>query len=395
MSRKNFRQGLYIDTPVLTSVSQIEPYYDYGIFDEKTTPILLRRRAIIDLQRTVTSWPKNIPLKMVRGGRRLPVQDGGIIFYPYNSQTNINMVAQRQFHHVLTLHGESNKAASQRPAARLYDYICVAGPLAIDRYITAGIFTRSDVENGRLIMMGDSFVQHLPWICTAQNQQNGALLYSPTWEGYGHSSNNYTSVSGQYGFKIAAQIAHALNIDQIVIKPHPYLGLLKPRLLADFVSGVRHLRTQGFHLSLALKGGSSPLLAALRIALPKIHRHEMDPDHPLTVRFGLSDVSGMEAIYLSAGIPSFTIARPSQDASPTLKDIQHVKYLAPEHDLDRQLHRYLQHQDTLDAAHRNAVFGFQDPNLKTMTAPERMSWLQSYIQRDPHWRRPAMSRHCA
>jgi len=210
------RHAIYLDTPALTAVRQVEPFFRNGIFNTKRCNFYIRRRPLVQIQKLFARLPSDLGISTIKGTA---------------------LVTQRQFHHVLTLHGESNKAASYRPAARLYDYICVAGPLAIDRYLENGIFTRADVENGRLIQMGDSFVQSIPWLKPAGGDTTplDTVFYCPTWEGFGHQTANYSSVRDQRGFEVVAQAARALDLKRILIKPHPYQGLLRPHMWRDFI----------------------------------------------------------------------------------------------------------------------------------------------------------------
>ena len=178
------RHAIYIDTPILTALRQVAPFFESGIFDTSQSAIYIRRRALVQLQRLFTVLPRALDIRTLRG-TTLNMAEGNIVFYPFNAQSNMNVLTQRQYCHVLTLHGESNKAASFRPASRMYDYICVAGPLAIDRYLEARIFTREEAQGGRLIQMGDSFVQRMPWLrpATDSDGAEAAIFYCPTWEG--------------------------------------------------------------------------------------------------------------------------------------------------------------------------------------------------------------------
>lgn len=380
---RSIPKGVYLDTPVLTAVNQIKPFFDYGVFDRFQTPIFLRRRAVVQVQRLFTARPSGLDIRIIRGSR-IPM-DEGVVFYPFNSQSNMNAVTQRNLRHVLTLHGESNKAASFRPAARLYDYICVAGPSAVDRYLQSGIFTAQDVDKGRLIQTGDSFVQRMPWLAPAAEGQSGILFYCPTWEGYGTHSNNHSSVCGGVGFSIAAEAAREAQTSTIVIKPHPYLGLLKPSMCKNLIVGVRELLAKGFDVQLALEGASTPLCAALRIFLPKLKRVRQDASKPLPVRLALTDVSGMESVLLVSRIPALVINHTEKAMPKRLTEILTHKTITPETDVIRQTRRYLEIASSIDETHRIHTFGYQHKSLEKMNGSQRLEWLTKYVTQDPFW----------
>ena len=383
------QQAVYLDSPILSALRQIEPFYRSGTFSAEETPLFLRAKPLIRAQLMLARRPVGIDVRRLRCGQigRLPIAAGGVVFYPFNSQSNMNAVTNRNATHVLTLHGESNKLASNRPAARLYDYICVAGPLALRRHLDSAIFTPADVERGRLVMMGDSFVQDLPWIRPANPDEKGALLYCPTWEGYGNGPVNYSTVHDKQGFSILSDVAHGSGINQIIIKPHPYMGLLKPSLLLDFVSGVRDLVAKGLSVNLALSDSSLPLKALCRARLFDVKRVGEDADSAVSVRLGLCDVSGMEAVFLKQKIANMII-NPTGVFPPMLREVYNHKALQPKAKrIAQTVRNYLENSQDIDDEHRALVFGLQVPELAGMTPDARRNWLIDYVRLDPFWGR--------
>ncbi|MEX0970328.1 MAG: hypothetical protein WD046_07795 [Paracoccaceae bacterium] len=385
-AQKNLRpalpdQAVYLDSPILTALRQIEPFYRDGMFDAKLTPLLLRQRALVRLQSLGQPMPHGIRVERITSSHP-ELAPGAVVFYPFNSQSNMNAVTNRSAKHVLTLHGESHKHASMRPAARLYDYVCIAGPLARDRYLRAGIFSHDDVDGGRLVMMGDSFVQSLPW---AKASVEGALLYCPTWEGYGQKQNNYSSLADMRGFETSAKVARAAKIAKILIKPHPYLGLLKPGLLRNFIKGAKWLRREGFEIHLVIHDSSPVLRQLCHVALAGMVRHLPDADNPVAVKLGLCDVSGMEAVFLKEGIAHMVMGN-KHEMPAQLDDIYRVKALHPGDDVARKLQNYIEHAPAIDQAHRNHAFGWHDENLSRMKGSARRDWLLEYVRKDPHWK---------
>ncbi|GAA6179858.1 hypothetical protein [Shimia sp.] len=383
-------QAVYLDSPVLSAVNQIRPFFESGAYGKTDTPLLLRHRAIIRMQRMFTRLPRDLDIRPVKGGgsAHFPLEKGAVLFYPFNSQSNLQTVTNRALRHVLTLHGESNKGASVRPASRMYDYVSIAGPLARDRYLQAGIFTSADVDNGRLVMMGDTFVQSMPWIKPARvTDAAPVILFSPTWEGYGGDADNYSSVVGMRGFMAVLKAARVLDMHRVVVKPHPYLGMLKPAMVREFVSGIRLLRRSGLQVSVVMRNASLQLRMACRTQLSRLTTIEEDCANPLAVALGVCDISGMEAIFLKQRIRHMVMAR--EDAVPEgLEAIYDRKSIMPHQDPEIALQDYLDVAEDVDGLHRDKVFGWVNPELEGMSASAARRWLIDYVRRDPFWSRP-------
>ncbi len=382
-------QAVYLDSPVLSAVNQIRPFFESGAYGKVDTPLLLRQRALIRMQRVFSRLPTDLDVRPVKGGgaAQFPLQDGAVLFYPFNSQSNLQTVANRTFKHVLTLHGESNKGASVRPASRMYDYVSVAGPLARDRYLKAGIFTSNDVDRGRLVMMGDTFVQSMPWIKPARiTDVAPVLFYSPTWEGYGSEADNYSSVVGLRGFVVLREAARELDLHRVVVKPHPYLGMLRPSMVREFVSGIRLLRKSGLQVSVVLRNASLQLRLACHTQLSRLSTIEEDGAAPLAVALGLCDISGMEAVFLKQRIRHMVITR--EEAVPEELDaIYQRKAIMPHQDAQSAVMGYLERAADTDFAHRSKVFGWIKPELEGTPASAARHWLVDYVRRDPFWSR--------
>jgi hypothetical protein len=385
-------QAVYLDSPVLSAVRQIQPFFTSGAFGISDTPLILRHKPLVRLQRMLTPLPKELDVRWIRGrATQLPVASGGVVFYPFNARSNLQTVTRRDLHHVLTLHGESNKAASMRPAARLYDYVCIAGPLARDRYLQAGIFTPDDVDRGRLVMMGDTFVQPMPEIRPARAQDaDPALFYAPTWEGFGGAQDNHSSICGLRGFEAAVQGAKYSGIGRVVIRPHPYLGLLRPQILRQFLAGLRLLRRAGLRVAVWLQEASLPLRLACLSALGSGVEFVQEPRgiEAEPVALGLCDVSGMEAIFLKQRIAHMVLTRAAAVPSSLAGLYQH-KALLPDSDVAPMMARYLDAADEVDAAHRAQVFGWAEPSLAGGSAAGARGWLINYVRQDPFWQRGA------
>ena len=73
-----------------------------------------------------------------------PVPSARVALYPANTGKNLHMIRIRGVAHVFVGHGDSDKAASSNPFARVYNQVWVAGQAGRDRYLRAGVGVRDD-----------------------------------------------------------------------------------------------------------------------------------------------------------------------------------------------------------------------------------------------------------
>jgi hypothetical protein len=384
---KEYNQAIYIDTPFLGALKQIKPFFASGIFHKDETPLLLKDKKYVRIQETFTKESKNFNINWVKPFQipHISLEKNSVVFYPYNSQSNMHLAANRNAKHVMVHHGESNKIASYRPASRLFDYISVAGPLAIDRYIQNGIFTSRDVDNGRLIKMGNSFIQEMSFISSAQvGDSDTSILYSPTWEGYNNGGENYSSVWEKHGFKMTAQSARIAKTRKIYIKPHPYLGLLRPKIILDFIAGLKLLQKQGLQVGILSADANFLLRSACKIYCPCIPFINEQQHMHIKVVMGLCDVSGMETIFLNQKINYMVLTQPKHTSSK-LDTFYNLKLLNTSGNNEDKISDYLNIADVIDKKHRDYVIGWQDPILENMTGQERRIWLLNYVRTNDFW----------
>jgi hypothetical protein len=147
-----------------------------------------------------------------------------VALYPSNTGKNLHMIRNRGVAHVFVGHGDSDKAASSNPFARVYNQVWVAGQAGRDRYLRAGVGVRDDdiVEVGRPQLAG---------LSQAGEGTAGPLrtvLYAPTWEGWDAGDLTQTSL-----ILMGPQIVRALLDDapplRVLYKPHPLTGTRDPR----------------------------------------------------------------------------------------------------------------------------------------------------------------------
>lgn len=372
-----YEGAVYVDSPIPAAVRQISPFYEQGLFDRDQVPLLMRKRIGTAFGLFPRQGPSGPRPRMIGGkeAMSMPVRRGGAIYYGFNSQGNMHTVANRKYRHVLILHGESNKRASARPAARLYDHVCVAGELGLERYLDGNIFARSDVESGRLILVGDTFVQPLSGY-RVDPDHGEALLYAPTWEGFGGPQNNYSSIGRDWVRMVQLALSGRERM-QVIIRPHPYLGLLKPGMIRSLCREVLELAGR-IDVRFDLRDANLPTraMAALlsRIRPGRISTQGPEP----SVHMCLTDISAMEAVCLKAGLPHMILAYDFQPR-PMLVGVYAEKAISGPVDMSSKLDRYRADWRRIDAEHRNISFGVSHEDFRSADPAVRMKRLQKMI----------------
>lgn len=374
--------AVYIDSPIAAAVRQVSPFYKQGFFSNERSPLLMRKRAGTGFGLFAPKSIDDVSLVMVDGktSKRLPVEPGGAVFYAFNGQGNIHTVANRSYRHVLVLHGESNKRASARPAARLYDYVCVAGDIATDRYLKAGIFRQQDVDQGRLIKTGDTFVQELTH-CVA-DPAGDHILYAPTWEGYGGTVNDYSSINS-YGFEALRHAARVAGAKAVVIRPHPYLGLLSASMLTDLIRGARMLSNE-LSVRFDLTNANFMVKAAVRTLM--LSNGDVETATGMErVSLCICDISAMESVCLKAGLPHFVLRKNYRTPS-RIKRHYDVKSAGNMDELGGRLENYMKGHEFYDQEHRADTFSVSDPTFLSAAYSDRFAKMIEMIQQDRYWR---------
>ncbi len=375
--------AVYLDSPIASALRQVAPFYTQGAFSGDRTPLLMRRRPASAYGLLMPRGGSQMNLKMVGAGesKRLPVKKGGAIFYNFNSQGNIHTVANRSYRHILVLHGESNKRASARPAARLYDYICVAGDIAAERYVSSGIFRRSEVEDGRILKMGDTFVQDLD-NCLADPEAGDTLLYAPTWEGYGGAINNYSSLSS-FGPEAVLDALRITGLRKVLIRPHPYLGLLSPKMISAFWDAMMAI-SKVAELRLDLASANALTKAAGRMAALASGGRVAVSRGDDRVALCLCDVSAMESVCLKAGLPHFVLLR-NFTTPENVASIYAVKSAADPVEFRTRFPRYMAAHPIHDAEHHARTFGYSHAEFRDLPPGERVAGLMAIAAENRVW----------
>ena len=146
-------------------------------------------------------------------------------FYLAFGEKNAHLLREPRLHHVMLLHGDSDKATSANGQVRGFDQIWVAGQAGIDRYRAAGI----DLPEDRFVVIGRPQVEPLLNL-GANPGGRPILLYAPTFEGY-YAETAHTSLDVM-GPAIIRRLLAGFPQLRIWFKPHPSSGVARPSMQA-------------------------------------------------------------------------------------------------------------------------------------------------------------------
>lgn len=211
---------IYIDTKIKGAFEQLIRYFQSQVFNNKDCiSVFCKYYKEIEHLAVEVFNKHNITFKFIKKNSDLFFIKGKIVFYLFNAQSNCRVVANRDLIHVFVTHGESHKLASVKPIIRIYDYVITSGDVGVDRYLKSGIFTQYDINNGKVLKLGDTFIGSNIF---KYESNSHSLVYAPTWEG-GVPEENYCSISMSIAKNID-KFCKKNNIKKIFIQPHPNLG---------------------------------------------------------------------------------------------------------------------------------------------------------------------------
>ena len=161
--------SVFIDNRFDDAIAQVMHYFDSGFLPYREVPLIFRNFPN-NFERIVNECNgRQIEWLSFHANEDRPKLLSKLVIYPFNNPTNAPMVSNRASKHALLMHGESNKVAHTKPLARMYDYVLVAGRAAEQRLVEHGIFTISDIEEGRTIQLGQTVMGLFPAITLADS----------------------------------------------------------------------------------------------------------------------------------------------------------------------------------------------------------------------------------
>lgn len=138
-----------------------------------------------------------------------------LVFYANNGQQNRRMIAAYpEKKHIQLLHGDSDKPPSYSPLIKNYDFVFIAGEMAIDRYLRNGV----DIPTERFRIVGRPQVKAIKKAVVASPAQTTCVVYMPTWRGF-HEDTQFSSLDR--ASSVLDAILSGETPVQVVFKPHP------------------------------------------------------------------------------------------------------------------------------------------------------------------------------
>jgi hypothetical protein len=370
----------YLDSEVRGSMELLLQFFDRGVFDRRQVAVLFR-----ETRRNARRYPSmlrnaGVAYHAFRKPADYPNLDGAVLYYLFNTNAHASMIAERQAKHVFVTHGESHKAGSTRPFLRVYDYVVTAGQAGVDRYLHAGVFTSDDVQGGRLVRMGDTFVVPSGY-GRSTGDRDDWVLYAPTWEG--RAGDDYCSLSSSDALAHVAAFAETVGLKRLVVQPHPTLGKRLPLYRKRLFDELADLAQQGFEIAMPDQVQLPWRWRSFSRGWPFVQRGKPGQ---FNIRKAFVDLSAMEVQMLSDGIECSVFLK----ELPTFVQDHHLlaPYYAQVGILDwRSPPRMQAPYVELEGKVKDYYLSYSDPALKAMTRHERLEWLSRYVREDPHWRR--------
>lgn len=192
------------------------------VFDRVPTPGFVMVRGASELPSLIAT---RLPVVYAAGARQveqLTLPGVRAAFYQSFALKNANLQRNPDLVHVMLNHGDSDKASSFNGQAAGYDELWVAGPIAVERYLNAGVNLAAD----RFVLVGRPQVADL--VAGPLERQPGeapVVLYAPTWEGY-YDETDHTSLD-RMGESLVRWLLARPQPVRVWFKPHPASGRLR------------------------------------------------------------------------------------------------------------------------------------------------------------------------
>ncbi|URL02554.1 CDP-glycerol glycerophosphotransferase [Avibacterium sp. 20-126] len=297
---KNKPYFIYLDSKIVGTAKQIMTFFENGIFPRENTTLLIKKYKHRSAKVISHLFQKaNVTHRFVKAADLDALREG-IIFYPFNAQSNCRAVANRNLIHIFITHGESSKISSVKPIIRIYDYVMTAGDAGIDRFFNHKIFFPADLE--RLITGGDTFVGKTG-LSDSSDNTTPVIFYAPTWEG-GIPQENYSSLSyTELVTRVILQLSQCYHTDHIVIRSHPNTGYRLAEYKEFLLHLIENLLKESKKLILFKPHLNFSLLQTWKLKRKGVCL--VDTLQHFNAVFGLCDISAVETQLLNENIPYY------------------------------------------------------------------------------------------
>ena len=363
---------IYIDTKILGAVKQLLSYFHSDVFNSGTC-IAVYVKYYKENSEVISQIfdDNNIPYKFIKRYSDISFEDGKVVFYLFNAQSNCRMVAFRNVSHVFITHGESNKKSSVKPITRIYDHVVTSGQIGIDRYLKAGIFSKHDVEDNRVIRLGNTFVGQNNY---HYDKDSRTLLYAPTWEG-GVPDENFSSIAKDT-HKLLLEVIKDKKIKKLVIQIHPNLGHRDKSYKVTFEKLLMKLIKQGVNVFVVKKTISMrDRIKAFRKGFKYIPSSKT-----VNVSHAITDISAMEVQILVKNIPTLVLANKHRYKELVIPKKMNLYYSNTMVYLDDKHIKSIQFYNPEIIL--SYIESYQANSLKELIFSRRVEWLCEYVQKE-------------
>ncbi|GAB2470658.1 hypothetical protein GCM10027265_19650 [Jatrophihabitans fulvus] len=176
---------------------------------------LVREREVLRTLPPTTVPVVCVPLAATLLGMPLPWLRASL--FVGNNASNLHLLRRPELRSSFIGHGDSDKGASSNPFSRVYNEIWVAGEAGRLRYRAAGV----DVPDDAFVDVGRPQLAEIPRV--ADDEPMLTVLYAPTWEGWGESSD-HSSVP-TVGPALVRDLLARPGV-RVMYRPHPRIGHL-------------------------------------------------------------------------------------------------------------------------------------------------------------------------
>jgi len=358
---------IYIDTKIIGAFKQTISYFEENVFDNQSTILIWKNYKEINkkINKLLNKYSIN-HISFNKYSEIPQLVDNSIVFYLFNAQSNCRLVANRKLKHIFVTHGESNKVSSIKPIIRVYDYVIVAGNVGIRRYLDYDIFSKCDVEKGKLIRMGNTFIGN---IGISYDKNSDTVLYAPTWEG-GVEEENYSSLSKNLDkIKIIANFILKNRKKNIIIQLHPNLGHRDKNYKKYLLNSIKYF--QLYDINVFIKNWKFSFFDKIQL---RNNIFSFDQLENKSVCYAFCDVSAIEIQLLEKHIPYFIFFNDTINAIPDCPILEeyYEKFKNYKFNID----------NTLVNKIRNYYISYEEDYLKNLSKSERMKWLKWRISKE-------------
>ncbi|WP_198326184.1 hypothetical protein [Psychrobacter sp. NG27] len=362
---------IYIDTKIQGAIEQLLSYFQSNVFNANAC-IAIYAKYYKENYKIISKLfeTHNIRYKFIKKYSDISFDDGKVVFYLFNAQSNCRMVAFRNVSHVFITHGESNKKSSVKPIVRIYDHVITSGQVGIDRYLKAGLFTESDIENNRVIRLGSTFVGQNNY---SYKKESRTLLYAPTWEG-GVPDENFSSITNNIK-DLLVKVIKNNNIKNIIIQKHPNLGHRDKSYILSLGNIVSTLVSNNIKVSIVKNIVSTKeKLRAFYTGFRYI-----SPNKKIDVSHAISDISAMEVQLLVKKIPTMVVANEHRYKELIVPKRMRTYYLDSMFYLDGNSNQMV---FTSPESISSYVESYHEGFLENASFGKRIEWLCQYVEKD-------------